>query len=170
MRYPFSILLVLAVAGHSLAVADETRKQPLRLLYIGNKDTDRGRSYAKFLGEHFVLAGAAARTTFDPGSIPAVNVVVLDWSQSDIDHSKYSGRNPSGWESDLKSPLGERGRWTKPTILLGSRALTCRSLEGIRRERVNVPGASRVRVTRPPDLPIADCHRPRQDDPPAVAR
>src|SRR4051794_8601885 len=117
LSFPF---LVLAIAGHSLAVADDTRTQPLRVLYIGNKDTDRGRSYARFLGENFVLVGAADRNTFDSGSIPAVDVVVLDWSQGDIDHSKDIARKASGWESDLKSPLGERSRWTKPTVLIGS--------------------------------------------------
>ena len=120
MRYSFSIALALAIASPALGADDATRTGPLRVLYIGNTNTDRGRSYARFLGEKFVLVGAVDRKTFDPGSVPDVNVVVLDWSQGDIDHSSLSPRRASTWESDLKSPLGERSRWTKPTVLLGS--------------------------------------------------
>jgi hypothetical protein len=120
MRYPLSIALALAIATPALAADDAIRTRPLRVHYVGTTDTDRGRSYARFLGEKFTLAGAADRRTFDPGSIPDVDVVVLDWSQSDVDHTSNSPRKASAWESDLKSPLGERSRWTKPTVLLGS--------------------------------------------------
>jgi hypothetical protein len=122
MKYPLSIALALnlAVAGTAIAADDASRTGPLRVLYVGNTETDRGRSYAKFLGENFALVGAADRRKFNPGTLPDVDVVVLDWSQGDIDHSIPSARNPAGWESDLKSPLGERSRWTKPTVLLGS--------------------------------------------------
>jgi hypothetical protein len=120
MKSSFSMALVLALASPALAVDEATRPRPLRVLYVGNANTDRGRSYARFLGEQFTLAGAADRKSFDPGSASGVDVVVLDWSQGDVDHSSSSARRPSAWESDLKSPLGERSRWTKPTVLLGS--------------------------------------------------
>jgi hypothetical protein len=86
------------------------------VLYVGNADTDRGRSYTRFLGEKFTLVGAADRKTFDSRSAVDVDVVVLDWSQGDIEFAPNTMRS----ESHLKSPLGERGRWTKPTVLLGS--------------------------------------------------
>jgi hypothetical protein len=120
MNYRLTIALALAVAVPAMAADDVSRTGPLRVLYVGNTGTDRGRSYAKFLGENFALAGASDRRTFDPSSLPDMDVVVLDWSQGDIDHSSRSARNPAGPESDLKSPLGERSRWTKPTVLLGS--------------------------------------------------
>jgi hypothetical protein len=122
MKYPLSIALTLTltVAASAVAADDGSRTGPLRVLYVGNAGTDRGRSYAKFLGEKFALVGAADRRKFDPGSLPDVDVAVLDWSQGDIDHSSSAGRNPAGLESDVKSPLGERTRWTKPTVLLGS--------------------------------------------------
>jgi hypothetical protein len=122
MKYPLSIALALTLAGARPAIAadDAARTEPLRVLYVGNTVTDRGRAYSEFLGEKFALVGAADRRKFDPGSLPDVDVVVLDWSQGDIDHNSLSARNPAGWESDLKSPLGERSRWTKPTVLLGS--------------------------------------------------
>jgi hypothetical protein len=120
MRYPFAIALTMAVACPATAAEDSVQTGPLRVLYVGNKDTDRGRSYARFLSERFALVGAVDRRTFDPGSLPAVDVVVLDWSQSDVQHIFNSARKASGLESELKSPLGERSRWSRPTVLLGS--------------------------------------------------
>jgi hypothetical protein len=96
--------------------ADQT--QPLRVLYVGNKGTDRAHSYAKFVAERFALFGAANRSTFDPRSAEGADVVVLDWSQSDSVRSPVSDIAHS--ERDLKSPLGPRSRWGKPTVLLGS--------------------------------------------------
>jgi len=119
MRFTFWIAVVVATAGRALAVDNGPGASPLRVQYVGNKDTDRGRSYARFLSEKFVLVGAADRPTFDPGSITGVDVVVLDWSQGDTDSSSRATRG-SAPESDLRSPLGVRSRWTKPTVLLGS--------------------------------------------------
>jgi len=88
--------------------------------YIGNTDTDHGHSFAKFLGERFVLVGAVDRNAFDPGSPAEVDVVVLDWSQRDLPPNRLLTNKPAALESGVKSPLGERSRWTKPTVLLGS--------------------------------------------------
>jgi hypothetical protein len=112
--------LVLAIASPAVVADDAARTRPLRVLYVGNTNTDRGRSYARFLGETFTLVRAVDRKTFDPGSVGDVDAVVLDWSQSDIDHRNDVGKKVSAWESNLRSPLGERSRWTKPTVLLGS--------------------------------------------------
>ena len=120
MRIQFMMVLVLAIASPAIAADDAARTRPLRVLYVGNTNTDRGRSYARFLGETFALVAAAERKTFDPGSVGDVDVVVLDWSQSDIDHRDDVGKRASAWESNLRSPLGERSRWTRPTVLLGS--------------------------------------------------
>jgi hypothetical protein len=118
MRHVFPISLALAIASPLLAADDVGPKQPLRVLYVGNKETDRARSYASFLGEKFTLLGVADRRTFDPTSVRDTDVVVLDWSQRDVE------RNPAvdiaHSERDLKSPLGERRAWVKPTVLLGS--------------------------------------------------
>jgi hypothetical protein len=109
---------IIATPPLARAADDAAGVRSLRVLYVGNKETDRGRSYATFLNETFTLAGAADRKTFDPGTAGNADVVVLDWSQADIEHS--NSRNASGFESDVKSPLGDRGRWGKPTVLLGS--------------------------------------------------
>ena len=120
MRIHFMLVLVLAIASPAIAADDATRTRQLRVLYLGNTNTDRGRSYARFLGETFTLVRAADRKTFDPGSVGDADVVVLDWSQSDIDHSDTVRKKASDLESNLRSPLGERNRWTRPTVLLGS--------------------------------------------------
>ena len=92
--------------------------------------------------------GSADRNTFDPKSDFGADVVVLDWSQSDIQHPQV--REPGGYESHLKSPLGERARWGKPTVLLGRRGTCSRHPGRLRGQRVNVPGTLRVRATRHP--------------------
>src|SRR4051812_11276866 len=110
MRKPFMmvLVLVLAIASPAIAAEDAARPRPLRVLYVGNTNTDRGHSYARFLGERFTLVRAADRKTFEPGTVGDVDVVVLDWSQGDIDHRNDAGTKASAWESNLKSPLGER--------------------------------------------------------------
>jgi hypothetical protein len=103
-----------------LAADDSAAKRPLRVLYVGNTDTDRGHAYAQFLREEFTLVGARERKTFDPRSIgdDQVDVVVLDWSQGDIQFKP--ARRAGELERDLPSPLGPRSKWSKPTVLLGS--------------------------------------------------
>ncbi|HKI20716.1 MAG TPA: hypothetical protein VKA15_22690 [Isosphaeraceae bacterium] len=118
MRHAFLVVLALVSINFAAVADDEPRGRPLRVLYVGNIDTGRGWAYARFLGEKFSLVGASDRKTFDPGSVGDIDVVVLDWSQSDIEHK--SVQKASEFESDLKSPLGERSRWSKPTVLLGS--------------------------------------------------
>jgi hypothetical protein len=118
MRHALPITLALAVASPLVAAAGADRTQPLRVLYVGNKGTDRAQSYARFLSEHFTLLGVADRSSFDPRSAEGADVVVLDWSQGDIVRGPVGDIAHS--ERDLKSPLGERSRWSKPTVLLGS--------------------------------------------------
>jgi hypothetical protein len=116
----FVLTMSLMLIGPSGALAGDAPKpgRSLRVLYVGNANTERGRSYARFLGERFTLVGAAERESFDPRSAAGADVVVLDWSQSDVHRPDRIDVDHS--ESHLKSPLGERGRWDKPTVLLGS--------------------------------------------------
>jgi hypothetical protein len=113
-----TIALAMAVASPVLAGDEPRPARSLRVLYVGNADTERGRSYARFLGEHFQPVGSVDRNSFDPASAAAADVVVLDWSQRDIIRPERVDAAHS--ESNLKSPLGERSRWDKPTVLLGS--------------------------------------------------
>ena len=88
--------------------AGEPAKSELRVLYVGTPSSPRGEAYAKFLAAHFRHAEAAARDGFDPARAEAFDVVLLDWPQS---------------EREAKPPLGPRGSWARPTVLLGSAGL-----------------------------------------------
>ena len=120
MKSTALLALALSLGGRITAADKEIGPGPLRVLYVGNKDTDRGRAYSNFLGESFTLVKAVGRKAFDPRSaeVEAADVVVPDWSQGDIEHTEV--RDPGGSEAHLKSPLGSRSQWSKPTVLLGS--------------------------------------------------
>ena len=68
------VLMALLAAGSGMvgaARAGEEAGARLRVLYVGNAETERGRAYARFLGEHFRLVGAVDRKAFDPKSAEA---------------------------------------------------------------------------------------------------
>jgi hypothetical protein len=96
--------------------------QSLRVVYVGTAGTERARAYAQFLGDRFTLIQAADRDRFDPSAAAGADVVILDWSQQDA-RPAASGRGALAPERALKSPLGERAHWAKPTVLLGSAGL-----------------------------------------------
>ncbi len=100
--------------GRSARLEPAADKAPLRVLYVGNHDSPRGREYLAFLEENFAGARAAAREGFDPALAADFDVVLLDWSQSDVDIRNFT---------EAASPLGPRDRWNTPTVLLGSAGL-----------------------------------------------
>ena len=57
---------------------------------------------------------AVDRDHFDPASVADADVVLLDWSQSDIELQDLQ---------KLASPIGPREKWEKPLVLLGSAGL-----------------------------------------------
>jgi hypothetical protein len=103
-------LLVGALAAVPSA-AGEDHALPLRVLYLGNTKSARAQEFAKFLKGHFAEASVADRVDFDPSKAAAIDVVILDWSQSETDVRK------------AKAPFGELKEWSKPTVLLGSAGL-----------------------------------------------
>ena len=119
MIRPILTLAVVFAAGIPAPAADEPGARSLRVLYVGNAGTPRARAFARFLEGRFTLAGAADRERFDPRHADGADVVLLDWSQRDLKPPE-PGTRPEAWEHGLKSPLGERARWTRPTVLLGS--------------------------------------------------
>jgi hypothetical protein len=105
-RIGLSLLLLLG--GFSVSNAEE--KINLRVLYLGNRSSTRGKDYAAFLEKHFRTVKFAARQGFVPGTAAGYDVVVLDWSYSDREESKTS-------------PLGPLDKWSTPTVFLGSAGL-----------------------------------------------
>jgi len=117
MRTQLLAVAVVLMSTSAVRADEPTPARSLRVLYVGNASTQRGLSYARFLAERFKLVGAVERESFDPRSAAAADVVVLDWSQADVRFERGDGGLSEG---HLKSPLGGRNRWDRPTVLLGS--------------------------------------------------
>ena len=94
--------------------SEPARPIPLNVIYLGTQNTPRAQAYEAFLKENFTSVRTVDRNTFDPSSVGSADVVLLDWSQSDVDLMQ---------RKTLKSPLGPRENWTTPTVLLGSAGL-----------------------------------------------
>jgi hypothetical protein len=105
---------LLIVGGATPATERSADRIALRVLYVGNADATRGREYLAFLKEHFAAAKAVQREGFDTAAAADWDVVLLDWSQRDVDIRKMA---------EVASPLGPRDEWNKPTVLLGSAGL-----------------------------------------------
>ena len=85
----------------------------LRLLYIGDIGSPREKAFTSFLRDHAAEVKTAPRGETAPAEASRVDVVLLDWPQSGFAREQRKS----------SSPLGERGQWTKPTLLLGSAGL-----------------------------------------------
>jgi len=105
---------LLLVTACLLSVPQEPEKLPLKVLYVGNIDTPRGREYVALLEGAFRNCKGADRKGFDPKTAAEFDAVLLDWSQQDQSFQDLPR---------VVSPLGERDAWTKPTVLLGSAGL-----------------------------------------------
>jgi hypothetical protein len=107
IRVLIAVAVVLGLAAEG-PTQERPAKLPQRVLYVGNAKTPRGQAFAEFLRQQFASVEAADREGFDPKRAAQADVVVLDWSQ----------RDPR--TKPIKSPLGPREAWTKPTVLLDS--------------------------------------------------
>ena len=118
-------LLALALFGaraRASDVEDTPAKVDLSLLFVGTtKDTAaaknraaRTRDFVDYLGTQFTSVTAVDRDRFDASLADGVDVVLLDWSQSEVDITQLQ---------KLPSPLGERDAWRHPTVFLGSAGL-----------------------------------------------
>ena len=102
-------LAALAIASDGLA---EDGKAPLNVLYLSRQqDADRAEAFRDFLSSRFAMVVTAKREDFHTGLLEGIDVVLLDWPQSE---------RPS---SDAASPLGPLETWNSPLVLLGSAGL-----------------------------------------------
>ena len=119
MHRRVTFLTFLLALGAAPLAAQE--RHPQRILFVGEPDTPRGKAFVGFFQTKFAAVRAAKRFD-DLGDLAAVDVVVLDWPQQGAD-------SISEWTQDTekkaarRSPLGERGAWQMPTVLLGSAGL-----------------------------------------------
>lgn len=108
------LMTVVSLASPGNTESEPTRPIPLNVIYLGTQKTPRAQAYEAFLKENFTSVRAADRDSFDLATLGKADVVLLDWSQSDVDLMQ---------RKTLKSPLGPRENWTTPTVLLGSAGL-----------------------------------------------
>jgi len=104
------------VAGLLLAAGMASAADPgrLKVLYLGEPGTERATHVAGFLAKNVGKVETVSRHGFQSTAAEGFDVVVLDWPQSELARDERSEGN---------SPLGRRGEWTKPTVLLGSAGL-----------------------------------------------
>jgi hypothetical protein len=108
--------LLLGFFGLLTASASEPSRalDQLKVLYVGERDSERARHFQGFLKHNVGRIDVTSRDSFKPSEADEFDVVLLDWGQSDSARDdRKSGR----------SPLGERDDWEKPTVLLGSAGL-----------------------------------------------
>jgi hypothetical protein len=106
-----------AVLGFSLgilgvAAATGTELGQLKVLYVGDAGSTRANQFESFLRQNVGKVTVAARQGFTPAQAESFDVVLLDWPQP----------AEEDWKAG-RSPLGPRGQWNKPTVLLGSAGL-----------------------------------------------
>jgi hypothetical protein len=104
--------------------APRAAKVELKLLFVGANETAatgaaatraaRTRDYVEFLKSEFTSVRAADRDHFDRKLVGDADVVLLDWSQAEVDLDHFA---------TLASPIGPRDEWKTPTVLLGSAGL-----------------------------------------------
>lgn len=98
-----------AIAGNCLA---KDGAIPLNVLYLGRQqDGGRTEAFRDFLASRFTSALTAKRNDFNACLLADIDVVLLDWPQSE--------RPAKG----APSPLGLLEEWDTPLVLLGSAGL-----------------------------------------------
>ena len=115
MRSHLGIAVLLTAA---LSAQDRARNAALHLAYVGNLTSDRGQDFVRFLREQFPRVDAVERATCTPDKLRFVDVVILDWPQSE-GVMKWV-QNP---KQERTNPLGDLQRWDRPTVLIGSAGL-----------------------------------------------
>ena len=110
----FVLFVSMALALPSILSGTEPiHLDKLTVLYIGDSGTPRADAFEQFLRNRVALVKTARRSSFERTEADSADVVLLDWPQSGAARAERAGR----------APLGERGSWTKPTVLLGSAGL-----------------------------------------------
>ncbi len=110
MKMASGLKSLLIVGTTTLTLSTSAATFPHRVAYIGSDD-QRANEYEAFLNQHFQEVTQHDRAQFKPVDATGADVVILDWPQ---------GVGPF---PPTDCPLGERAKWNKPTVLLGSAGL-----------------------------------------------
>jgi hypothetical protein len=104
-------LIAVALVGLAQTSATAVDRIPLNVLYLArNGDEDRTHAFEQLFSQRFQSCTVEQRESFRTENLDGVDVVILDWSQSE-----RSG-NPV-------SPVGPLEEWSTPTVFLGSAGL-----------------------------------------------
>ena len=107
--------------GTAAVAADETAagKFELRILYAGNRESDRAKDFAAFLEEHFAKVTVAGLADFKPSDADGYDVVIFDWTS--IYPRDKSGKidQSLGNISMPKTPRLPQD-FSRPTVLIGA--------------------------------------------------
>jgi hypothetical protein len=110
----FAMVLALPVAG---LAQDRSLNPALHVVFVGELESERGKDFVQFLRAQFPRVDAIERAKCSPEQLRTADVVVLDWPQEDGVMAKFHKKEP------CKNLLGERARWDRPTVLIGSAGL-----------------------------------------------
>jgi hypothetical protein len=111
MRINFLTLFAICLnAVLTLSTSQAKELSELKVLYIGS---ERTAAYVAFLKKNVGQVESKNRKDFKPADAAPFDVVLLDWPQGEETREMRK----------LKSPLGDREEWNKPTVLLGSAGL-----------------------------------------------
>ena len=105
--------LMLASALLAAATSSSTWSKELsqlKVLYVGS---ERTTEFVAFLKHNVAQVESRPRAQFNPADAAPFDVVLLDWPQGPENRDM----------ANLKSPIGPRASWTRPTVLLGSAGL-----------------------------------------------
>ncbi len=104
-------LIAAVLVGIAQPSASAIDRIPLHLLYLAREgDEVRTRAFEQLFSQRFQSCTVKQREDFQPEYLDGVDVVILDWSQSE-----RSGK--------AVSPIGPLEQWSTPTVLLGSAGL-----------------------------------------------
>ena len=104
------LILILLALIFQVNAADLKK---LSVLYIADGNESRTDAFKKLLETHVAKYEITARKGFDPAKAKPFDVVLVDWHQG--------GDTQSEWKRPCA--LGDREKWEKPTVLLGSAGL-----------------------------------------------
>ena len=123
MKHALPLLLGSWLLGTAQGLAQEApapARQPLRVLFLGDPDTDRTKDFRSFLTGHFAQVRVADRWHWERSWLKDADVVVLDWGQFDGISKWMLGKDRT---VEPRCPLGRREDWTTPMVMLGSAGL-----------------------------------------------
>jgi hypothetical protein len=98
------------------AAQDPSLNRQLHIAFVGELEKPRGADFVQFLRQQFTRVDAVELGTCKPEQLRTADVVVLDWPQQVM-----------AWSQDKTmarhNPLGQLGRWDRPTVMIGSAGL-----------------------------------------------